>query len=438
MNNRELVAETESRYIWIRNKFPLFYEIFFYQLKYSVAESGNDNPRRAFDRIKRSVRSRSAYRKLYILNPLTCPRSVRGVVELNDFGGRFADLKESVAACAKEKGLRLIKNDVNVKHGWRGKKAILLGRTFSFEHLAFSTPRLEQLLSAFAIDGLSQENLEDVDTIVEIETILGQEISWLTAQLIKNNVKAIFLHDDQRPAPALLCAAARKAGVTTVTVRHGYIGWSQAHSSSLPLNSDHFIVWSEFEAQRIHELYPEYCDRVHSFGFPGLQKPMEELLLDPPPIGGKILTYICGPLWFMKERFGDDLRATLWDVRKAVEAAGYDFVLRLHWKDRQRDPDEEFSEILEEFQTSGASLLEDFERSSAIAASYVSSALLEASAYGRWAINITEGEFEIPWADNVSLRDVSSHLLRGECGVAETHNAFRREEFEAFLINLLR
>lgn len=437
MNNKELVAETERNYSFLRESFPLFYHIFFYSLKYSVTESTTHNARKAFYRLQKSVRNRNLYKRAYVYNPLTCRKFSGGMIELNDFGDRFADLKVAVADCAEERDLRLVKNTVNVKHGWQGQKEILLGQTFSFEHLAFSTARLEQLLAGFAADGLTPKQLNDHTTISEIENILKSEIRWISGQLTKHKVRAIFLHDDQRPAPALLCAAARKSGVETVTVRHGYTGWSQAHSSSLPLNSDHFIVWSDFEASRIHDLYPDYRKRVHSFGFPGLQKPMDGQRLGPPPGGAKIITYICGPIWFMRERFGGDLRETLWDVRKAVEAGGCEFVLRLHWKDRRRMPDADAVRVVDEFRTTDGSILEDFQQSTAVAASYVSSALLEASAFGRQAINITEGGFEVPWADNVSIAQLTEHLNEERSELVDPINVFRKEDFKKFFLKLL-
>lgn len=398
----------------------------------------NDNPKRSFKRLKNSIRRRSRYKKVYILNPLLGRDQRYGIVELNDFGGRFADLKQSVVRCGEELGFSVLKNSVNSKTGWWGKKDVLLGRTFSFEHLAFSTPRLEGLLEGFAEEGINQRQLDRTDVLSEIEAILEAEIGWLAKQLARRDVKAIFLHDDQRPAAALLCAAARLIAVKTITVRHGYTGWSQSYSSSLPLNSDHFIVWSDFEADRIHRYFPEYRERVHSFGFPGLQAPMETLRLGQPPLDKKIFTYMSGPISFMKDRFGDDLEKTLWDVRNAVEAGGYEFVLRLHWRDRRRKPDGDDAKIVAEFEVSDLPLEDEFKRSTAIGASYVSSALLEAAAYGRLPINITEGGNEIPWADNVRLSELSGLLREKVIETIAPRNAFRSGEFEDFLIHLLR
>lgn len=434
MNNRELVRKVEANYAEVATEFPIFFDIFFYAFKYSLARSGADNARRAFSRLQRSIRSRSLYKKNYIYNPLLHNLSGRGIVELNEFGDRFADLKHSVSSAVKRNKLKLVINNVSKKSKLRGQFDVLSGRTFSFEHLLFSTPDLQQLLTVFANYGLTSDHVRDKSLISKIESILISELNWLKGELAKRNVKAIFLSDDQRPAAALLCRASREVGVSTVTVRHGYTGWSQAYSSSLPLKSDHFIVWSDFEAHRIHELYPEYRKRVHSFGFPGLEKPLDELRLQPLASDDrKILTYICGPIWFMKEKFDEDVLAFLSGVRHAVEAAGYEFVLRLHWKDRQRSPTAEVLQIMTEFQTSDGELSSDFQRSMVIAASYVSSVLLEASACGRWAINITDGGFEVPWADNVALGALSAHLMNGECLATEPSNAFRSGEFESFL-----
>ncbi len=402
-----------------------------------MTESGSVNARKAFSRLERSIRKRVFYRNVYEYSKFLRPKPFRGLIELNEFGGRFADLKRSVAEVANDEGFKLLTNSVNAKGGWRAKKEILLGRSLSFEHLAFSTPRLEHLLSGLAVDGLAPHRLADLATIKEIETILENEIEWLNNELRRNKVKVILLHDDQRPAPALLCTAARKAGTQTVTVSHGYTGWSQAYSSRLPLKSDHFIVWSDFEAQRIHDLYPEYRGRVHSFGFPGLEEPMDALHLGRPPSDQRVLTYICGPIWFMKERFGADVSATLWEVRKAVEAAGYEFVVRLHWQDRRRAPAAETARLMDEFQTSSNTLVQDFQRSSAIAASYVSSALLEAAAYGRKAINITEGTFEVPWAENVSIVQLTECLIKSNKLNRDQQNAFRTDEFNGLLKRIL-
>lgn len=437
MNSKELVVATERKYGSICQEFPVFFDIFFYALKYSTAEVNHVNGRKSFYRLQKSIRNRNSYRKNYIYNPFSLPHSSNGLVELNHFEGRFADLQTSVAHCAKSRGLKLVRNVVNAKRGWRGKLEILFGRTFSFEHLGFSTLRLEHLLTSFARDGLVPGTLEDLETIAEIEKILKAEISWLADELAKKRVKAIFLHDDQRPAPALLCAAARRASVRTVTVRHGYTGWSQAHSSSLPLKSDHFIVWSDFEAQRIHEIYPDYRDRVHSFGFPGLEKPMDELRLAPPPEDSKVVAYMCGPIWFMKERFGENFFEMLWSVRRAVEAAGYSFLLRLHWQDRVRSSNDGLSRVIEEFIVSDTSLDEDFRRSSIVVASYVSSTLIEASAYGRRAINITIGEEDPSWGDSVALSDLTEFLENIEESPVGSDNAFRKKEFENFVFDLL-
>ncbi|MFN3144945.1 MAG: hypothetical protein ACE368_06615 [Paracoccaceae bacterium] len=437
MNNKELVAATEQMYAPIHQEFPTFFEIFFYAFKYSAVMVGHVNSRKPFSRLRKSIRSRNAYRRNYIYNPLSPPHHYKGLIELNDFRGRFADLKASVVHCTKSRGLKLVRNVVNSKLGWQGKREILFGQTFSFEHLAFSTLRLEQLLSSFALDGLVPRNLEDLETIAEIETILEAEISWLAKELTKKRVKAIFLHDDQRPAPALLCAAARQAGVKTITIVHGYMGWSNAYSSTLPLNSDHLIVWSDLEADQIHDLYPEYRNRVHSFGFPGLEKPMDELRLAPPPEDSKVVAYMCGPIWFMKERFGEDFFEMLWSVRRSVEAAGYSFLLRLHWQDRVRSSNDGLSRVIEEFEVSDTSLHEDFRRSSIVVASYVSSTLIEASAYGRRAINITMGEEDPSWGDSVALSDLTEFLKNIEESPVRSDNSFRKEEFENLVFDLL-
>ncbi len=165
---------------------------------------------------------------------------------------------------------------------------------------------------------------------------------------------------------------------------------------------------------------------------------MGTLRLGKPLAGRKIFTYMNGPIWFMKDCFGHDLRKTLWDVRNAVEAAGYDFVLRLHWRDRRRKPDGEDAEVVGEFEVSDRSLDDDFKRSTAIGASYVSSALLEAAAYGRLPINITEGGNEIPWADNVRLSELSGLLREKVIETIAPRNAFRSGQFEEFLVHLLR
>ena len=68
--------------------------------------------------------------------------------------------------------------------------------------------------------------------------------------------------------------------------------------------------------------------------------------------------------------------------------------------------------------------------------SYASSTLIEASAFGRRAINITIGEGDPSWGDNVALSDLPEFLANIEDFSVVSDSSFRKKEFENFVFNL--